>query len=88
MDQLHVTPLSHLTDEEFLRHLLSKKNPTDEDVEAAIRLELLLNNLSSLLEEIHRASSSALAGTEGKVDTLVYIRDKTRPVVDEATTVN
>ena len=48
---------SHLTDEEFLKHLHTKSDPTDEDNEAALRLELLLGAYREFLEKIHRLAS-------------------------------
>ena len=55
----NATPFSTLTDEEFVQHLLEKKAPTDEDVEAAIRLQQLLESYSALLEDIHREAGAA-----------------------------
>lgn len=62
-DRLHLTPYSHLTDEEFLRHLLNKAEPTAEEVEAALRFELLLGSYTSLLEKIHQRSTVGLGDT-------------------------
>lgn len=65
MERLHATPFSMLTDDEFLRHLLNKGEPSAEDIEAALRLEILLGNYNALLEEIH---ATALVGIEKKAD--------------------
>ena len=62
MEQLHATPFSTLTDDEFVRHLLNKGEPTAEDVEASIRMEMLLGNYNALLEEIHRLALEANNG--------------------------
>jgi hypothetical protein len=40
---MNTTPLAHLTDEEFSTHLAMKENPTDEEVEAMIRIDALLD---------------------------------------------
>lgn len=39
------TPLSYMSDEEFVAHLTSKRNPTTEEVEAMVRLDKLLEHL-------------------------------------------
>ena len=80
MEQLHVTPYSHLTDEEFQRHLLNKSEPTAEDIEAALRLELLLGNYNALLEQVHQSANDGLDGREDAVVMLQQISDLTAPV--------
>lgn len=60
MERLHATPLSHLSDEEFLRHLLTKQEPTQEDIESVTRLELLMGSYSGLLEQINRKALEGL----------------------------
>ena len=79
MEQLHVTPFSHLTDEEFQRHLLNKGEPTAEDIEAALRFELLLGNYNALLEQVHQAAQDGLSGSEDAVVMLKQISDLTAP---------
>jgi hypothetical protein len=79
MEQLHVTPFSHLTDEEFQRHLLSKAEPTAEDIEAALRFELLLGNYSALLEQVHQLAENGLYGEGSKYEALERIADLTAP---------
>lgn len=83
MQKISTTPFSTLTDEEFVRHLLNKKDPTDEDVEASIRLQLLLESYSGLLEDIHSEADNALYGTgpRSKHDALTRIKNLTAPVV-------
>jgi hypothetical protein len=78
MEMHHVTPYSTLTDEEFVRHLLSKGEPTAEDVEASLRMEMLLSNYSALLEEIHTAALSGLNEHDG-ARALERIRELTAP---------
>lgn len=80
MDRLHATPFSHLTDEEFLRFLLHKTDPTAEDVEAAQRLEGLLESYSGLLQEIHMKTHDALGDTSQTRTALQDIQDLTAPV--------
>ena len=77
--KINTTPFSALTDEEFVRHLLDKKVPTNEDVEAAIRLQHLLESYGSLLEDIHREAQDALYGAGGKSkhDALIHIQKLT-----------
>jgi hypothetical protein len=77
MELLHATPFSTLTDDEFQRHLLNKSDPTAEDVEASLRLELLLDNYTSLLEEIHNAATAGLS--YDATDALQKIRHLTAP---------
>lgn len=48
------TPFAALSDQEFITHLASKANPTDEDIEAMLRLERFLamvDDLSAALEQ-------------------------------------
>lgn len=78
MEQLHATPFSTLTDDEFHRHLLNKGDPTAEDVEAALRMEMLLDNYSSLLEEIHTAALFGLSERD-PAQALERIRELTAP---------
>lgn len=80
METLHLTPFSHLTDQEYLQHLLDKEEPTAEDVESALRLELLLANYGALLEQIHQLSTRALDGVHGKREALHQIRTITAPI--------
>jgi len=40
---MNTTPLSHLTDEELSAHISNKENPTDEEIEAMLRLDRLLD---------------------------------------------
>lgn len=77
MELLHATPFSTLTDDEFQRHLLNKAEPTAEDVEASLRLEMLLGNYTALLEEIHTAATAGLRS--GSADALEHIRELTAP---------
>jgi hypothetical protein len=77
MEQLHATPFSTLTDDEFQRHLLNKAEPTAEDVEASLRLEMLLDNYTALLEEIHAAAVKGLR--DGDTGALERIRELTAP---------
>lgn len=80
MEQLHVTPFSHLTDEEFQRHLLSKPEPTAEDIEAALRLENLLGNYSALLEQVNKLAVDGLYGEGTKHEALEQISNLTAPM--------
>ena len=77
MEQLHATPLSHLTDEEFQRHLLHKEEPTAEDVEAMLRFELLLGSYTALLEQVNRLAHEGLYGEGSKHDALLRISQLT-----------
>lgn len=70
-------PFSSLTDEEFLAHLYRKVKPTDEDLEAATRIELLLNSYARLLEQIHTTAVRGLR--ERDVSALSTIKDLTAP---------
>lgn len=88
MEQLHVTPYSHLTDEEFQRHLLGKSEPTAEDIEAALRLELLLGNYNALLEQVHQAAVDGLDGREDEMTMLQQISDLTAPAVQISAAAN
>lgn len=76
-ERLHITPLSHLSDEEFLRHLLTKGEPTTEDVEAALRLELLMGSYSALLERIHTTSRAGLGDSSRTREALSEIHELT-----------
>lgn len=78
MEQIHATPFSTLTDDEFVQHLLNKSEPTAEDVEASLRMEMLLGNYSALLEEIHIAALAGLKGPDAQ-RTLERIRELTAP---------
>ena len=78
MEQLHATPFSTLTDDEFQRHLLNKADPTAEDIECSLRLEMLLDNYNALLEEIHAAATTGLRRNDG-VEALERIRQLTAP---------
>lgn len=80
IERLHVTPLSHLSDEEFLCHLLSKGEPTAEDIEAALRLELLMGSYSSLLERIHSTSCQGLGDSSKTREALSEIQGLTAAV--------
>lgn len=71
-----VLQFSHLDDEEFLKHLLTKPNPTEEDNESALRLELLLAHYAGVLEKIHRLASEETADPQAQ---LVRIRKITAP---------
>lgn len=79
MDMLHATPFSTLTDDEFLRHLMGKGEPTAEDVEAAMRLEMLLSNYSSLLENIHRTALTGMKERDEADECLARISELTAP---------
>lgn len=81
MKQIHVTPFSHLTDEDFLRHLLHKDNPTAEDVEAALRLELLLDGYNVILEDIYKTVVTALKSDENHTEALKHVRNLTAPAI-------
>lgn len=71
-----ILQFSHLSDEEYLKHLHTKPNPTEEDVESALRLELLLAEHSGLLERIHRMASDG--GSDAAVQ-LTRIKQLTAP---------
>lgn len=77
------TPFSHLTDDEYLHHLYNKDRPTAEDIESALRLELMLNDYRSLLEQIHLLSQQGLADDNAAHDLMIRIRDITAPAVPE-----
>jgi hypothetical protein len=90
MEQPYTTALSTLTEDELLTHLYNKENPTPEELEAALRLEMLKDSYNGLLEDINREAKGALAGrTEAecasctKLSALARIRNLTRenPVV-------
>lgn len=76
-ERLHTTPLSHLSDQEFLCHLLNKGEPTAEDVEAALRLELLMGSYSSLLEQIHQCSREGLGDSTKTRKALLQVHELT-----------
>jgi len=46
------TPLHTLTDEELLLHAASTKSATDLEIELALRLELVLDQLSDMSEPL------------------------------------
>lgn len=77
MERLHATPLSHLSDEEYLRHLLNKAEPTQEDVESATRLELLMGSYSGLLEQINRKALEGLGDTTKTRAALLEVHELT-----------
>jgi hypothetical protein len=54
------TKQTFLSDEEFLTHLYSKAEASDDDMESAMRLELLLNAYHGLLEDVHKSASAGL----------------------------
>lgn len=67
---------SHLSDEEYLKHLYTKDDPSDEDIESAQRIELLLSAYRGMLEQIH-----TIANQVGNEDArLMRIRHLTGPV--------
>lgn len=49
-----------MTDVEFITHLYSKHNPSEDDLEAASRLELILHFYAGMLEQVHQLASEAL----------------------------
>lgn len=48
------TPFANLTDDEFITHLSVKENPTDEEMEAMLRLERHVDTQSELEETFKR----------------------------------
>lgn len=76
-ERLHVTPLSHLSDEEFLRYLLNKSEPTQEDIESATRLELLMGSYSGLLEQINRRALEGLGDSSKTREVLMEVHELT-----------
>lgn len=50
--RLGLTPFSQMTDSEYLSHLLSKEDATDEDIESALRIEHLLHVKEGLHAQI------------------------------------
>lgn len=50
--------LSHLSEEQYIQHLNSKPEPTEEDIESALRIESLLNAYRDVLERVHTLASS------------------------------
>jgi hypothetical protein len=54
------TKQTFMSDEEFLQHLYSKADATNDDMQAAMRLELLLNSYHGLLEDVHKSAAAGL----------------------------
>jgi hypothetical protein len=79
MEMIHATPFSTLTDDEFLRHLTNKGEPSAEDVEAALRLEMLLSNYNSLLEQIHSTALTGMRTGREAGECLARISELTAP---------
>ena len=46
------TPFANLSDDEYVTHLSTKDNPTDEDVESMLRIERLQEELDELRERL------------------------------------
>ena len=46
------TPFANLTDDEFTSHLAQKDLPTDEEIEAMLRIERLQEENAELLERL------------------------------------
>jgi hypothetical protein len=65
-----------MSEEEFLKHLYSKENPTDEDIEAAERISHMMESIEGTMELIHSLTIRALAGEQ---ETLKTIHDITAP---------
>ncbi len=59
---MNYTPFAHLTDAEFITHLSCKVDPTDEEVEAMVRLEVVTEDNDDLAARCAtaRATSAAL----------------------------
>lgn len=77
MRQKKLLQFSHLSDEDYLKHLLTKQEPTDEDNESAVRIENMLNTYRSLLEQVHSLASQDLADARAQ---LTRIRRLTAPI--------
>ena len=61
---MNYTPLAHLTNQEFLTHLANKADPTDEDMEAMTRLELVIDDNVDLLTRCQNAVAYSNLATE------------------------
>ena len=61
---------SYLTDEEFLHHLLTKADPTEEDLEAAHRMEMLMETYQKTLQMLHDLAVQADGGSQSAMERL------------------
>lgn len=73
------TRLSHLTDEEFVRHLLNKEEVTDEDIEGAQRLDTLLSDYRDLLENVHTLCGQASTADDHR-RVIAHLSEMSAPV--------
>ena len=51
---MNYTPFANLSDDEFIRHICNKSNPTDEELEAMERLTYWKEYAETLAEELER----------------------------------
>jgi hypothetical protein len=79
---MRLVQLDHLSDLDFIKHLYTKDNPSQEELDAAVRMEHMLESYSSLLESIHRLAQKGL--DEGESSTLASIATMTAPAEQEA----
>lgn len=68
------------SDVEFIAHLYNKEDPTDDELEAASRIEALLQYLASFTEGIHKNASAAMKVAPCRET--AHIVEMTCPMVD------
>lgn len=78
MSDRKVLHLSHLGDEEYLKHLWTKGEPTDEDVESAVRIESLMVAYNHLLEQIHDIASDEGLAPSVQLTRIRQLTERTR----------
>lgn len=70
--------LSHLSDEEYLKHLWTKEHPADEDTESAVRLELLMGAYDHLLEQVNELASDRALSAETQLQRIRHLTERAR----------
>ena len=69
------TKKTYQSDEEFLSHLYEKADQSEDDMESALRIELLMNSYHGLLENVHTLASIGLSKDPRQA--LIAIREMT-----------
>ena len=68
------------SDVEFIEHLYNKESPTDDDLEAASRMETNAHYYAGLIEQIHTQAKAAMA--VAPCPQIAHILRMTGPFVD------
>lgn len=70
--------LSHLSDEEYLKHLWTCEEPSEETIESAHRIESLLANYDHLLEQVHAIASDTNRPADAQITRIRRLTERTR----------